>query len=30
MKNSGKKKEVSEEWEKDGVRLRKGRHVLFP
>ena len=30
MKNSGKKKEVGKELEKDGVGLRKVRHVLFP
>ena len=30
MKHSGKKKEVSEELEKDGDGLRKGRHMLFP
>ena len=30
MKNSGKKKEVGRELKKDGVGLRKVRHVLFP
>ena len=30
MKNSGKKKEVGKRLEKDGVGLRKVRHVLFP
>ena len=30
MKNSGKEKEVGKKLEKDGVGLRKDRHVLFP